>query len=52
MRCHSVGCAMNRITQIEYAKFSSRSHRALIRVYNEAGSVIETHEHNGDFKEL
>jgi hypothetical protein len=22
-----------------------------IRVYNEAGNVIETHEHKGDFKE-
>ena len=29
-----------------------RSHRALlIRVYNTAGNVIETHEHAGDFKE-
>jgi hypothetical protein len=27
------------------------THRALIRVYNDAGNVIETHEHNGDFKE-
>jgi DNA-directed RNA polymerase subunit M/transcription elongation factor TFIIS len=24
---------------------------AVIRVYNEAGNVIETHEHKGDFKE-
>jgi hypothetical protein len=24
---------------------------ALIRVYDEAGNVIETHEHAGDFKE-
>jgi hypothetical protein len=29
----------------------SRSHDAVIRVYNEAGNVIETHEHNGEFKE-
>jgi hypothetical protein len=36
---------------IEYAKFRSRSHRAVIRVYGEAGNVIETHEHAGDFKE-
>ena len=28
-----------------------RSHDALIRVYDEAGNVIETHEHKGDFKE-
>jgi hypothetical protein len=33
------------------AKFSSRSHDAVIRVYDEAGNVIETHEHKGDFKE-
>jgi hypothetical protein len=36
---------------INYAKFFSRSHDALIRVYDEAGNVIETHEHKGDFKE-
>jgi hypothetical protein len=36
---------------IEYAKFNSRSHDALIRVYDDAGNVIETHEHKGDFKE-
>jgi hypothetical protein len=29
----------------------SRSFRAVIRVYDEAGNVIETHEHKGDFKE-
>ena len=36
---------------IGYAKFRSRSHHALIRVYDEAGNVIETHEHQGHFKE-
>jgi hypothetical protein len=36
---------------IGYAKFYSRSHDAMIRVYDEAGNVIETHEHAGDFKE-
>jgi hypothetical protein len=36
---------------IGYAKFRSRSHSALIRVYDEAGNVIATHEHAGDFKE-
>ena len=29
-----------------------RSHDAVIRVYDAAGSVIETHEHAGDFKEF
>ena len=32
-------------------QFFSRSHDAVIRVYDEAGNVIETHEHTGDFKE-
>jgi hypothetical protein len=36
---------------IGYAKFYSRSHDALIRVYDESGNVIETHEHKGDFRE-
>jgi len=31
--------------------FFSRSHDAVIRVYDEADNVIETHEHAGDFKE-
>jgi hypothetical protein len=26
-------------------------HDALIRVYDDAGNLIETHEHKGDFKE-
>ena len=34
-----------------YAKFYSRSHDAVIRVYDAAGNVIETQEHKGDFKE-
>jgi hypothetical protein len=38
----------NAISQaIDYAKFRSRSHDAVIRVYDEAGNVIETHEHKG-----
>jgi hypothetical protein len=36
---------------IGYAKFTGRSHDAVIRVYYEAGNVIETHEHAGEFKE-
>jgi len=35
---------------ISYAQFHSRSHDAVIRVYDAAGNVIETHEHAGDFK--
>jgi hypothetical protein len=36
---------------IRYAKFRSRSHPAVIRVFDEAGAVVETHEHAGDFQE-
>jgi hypothetical protein len=36
---------------IGYAKFRSRSHDAVIRVYDDAGNVIDTHEHAGEFKE-
>jgi len=32
-------------------KFYSRSHDVVIRVYDEAGNVLERHEYNGDFKE-
>jgi hypothetical protein len=32
---------------VDYAKFFSRSHDAVIRVYDEAGNVIETHEQSG-----
>jgi hypothetical protein len=36
---------------VDYAKHSSRSHDAVIGVYDEAGNVIETHEHAGEFKD-
>ena len=36
---------------IDYAEFFSRSHNAVIRVYDQAGNVIETHEHAGEFEE-
>ena len=35
---------------IGYASQYSRSHGAVIRVYDDAGNVIATHEHAGDFK--
>jgi hypothetical protein len=37
---------------IGYAKHFSRSHHAVIRAYDVAGNVIETHEHKGDSKEF
>ena len=36
---------------IGYAMHYSRSHDAVIRVYDAAGNVIETHGHTGEFKE-
>ena len=36
---------------VDHAKSYSRSHDAVIRVYDEAGKVIEAHEHPGEFKE-
>jgi len=36
---------------ISYAQHRSRSADALIRVYDNGGNVIETHEHKGDFRE-
>ena len=36
---------------IGYAIHSSRSHDAVIRVYDAAGNVIEAHEHKGRFKD-
>jgi hypothetical protein len=31
--------------------FFSRSHDAVIRVYDETGNVIQTHDHAGELKE-
>jgi hypothetical protein len=36
---------------IGYAMHSSRSHDAVIRAYDYAGNVIETHQHKGEFSE-
>jgi hypothetical protein len=36
---------------IGYAKHRSRSHDTVIRIYDDAGNVFETDEHNCDFKE-
>ena len=36
---------------IGYAKFRSRSHDAVIHVYDEAGNVNDPHEQVGEFRE-
>jgi hypothetical protein len=55
MRCHSVACGTTgpdaAANAIGYAIHCSRSHDSVIRVYDEAGNVIETHKHVGHFKE-
>lgn len=35
---------------VNYARFYSRSHDAMIRVYDETCNVIGTHQHEGEFK--
>jgi hypothetical protein len=41
----TLGATARIISNQGYAKFCSRSHRAVIRVFDQAGNVIETHEH-------
>jgi hypothetical protein len=36
---------------IGYARHYSRSHDAVINVYDDAGNVIATHRHSGNFSE-
>jgi hypothetical protein len=43
----TLGATTRIISNQGYAKFNSRSHDAVIRVYVEAGDVIETHKHAG-----
>ena len=56
MRCRSVGSGIagpNSISNaIGYAEHRSISHDAVIRVYDDAGNVIETHEQAGEFLRL
>jgi hypothetical protein len=36
---------------VGYAKFYSRSHNMIVRVFDESGALIETHESEGGFRE-
>jgi len=49
--CEFTGKQECTFTKPDCAAFYSRPHDAVIRVYDEAGHVIETHEHVGEFKE-
>jgi hypothetical protein len=42
----------NAVSAVGYAMHGSRSHNAVIRVYDDAGNVIETHEHAGEFEKV
>jgi len=53
MCCRSIAFGMasptRSATLLGYAQFYSRSYDAVIRVYDNAGNVIETHEHATDW---
>ena len=55
MHCPSIACDTVSQAQsgnaVEYAKHRSRSHDAVIRLYDATGKPIETHDHAGDFGE-
>jgi hypothetical protein len=51
MRCHSVACGTANQTQSVTRRFAAGQIMPVIRVYDAAGNMIETHEHAGDFKE-
>ena len=38
------------VKRVRKAAHGSRSHDAVNRVYDDAGNVIETHKHAGEFK--
>jgi len=54
MRCRSVGCGMPGQTPsrtLSATRCTEAVHiDAMIRLFDESGAVIETHEHIGDFK--
>jgi hypothetical protein len=45
------GCRAQLVKPEFHIGFRLIAHNAVIRVYDDAGNVIETHEHKGDFKE-
>jgi len=55
MRCGLAACGTSEPNAISnaigYAKFSARSHRAVIRLFDQSGTVIEKHEQGGNFQE-
>jgi hypothetical protein len=51
MRSRSVGCGTTQIMQSVTLCTAADHTNAVIRVCDDAGNVIATHEHAGDFKE-
>jgi hypothetical protein len=52
MLCHSVACGiLKSATPLTTRNSTAAQHDAVIRVYDEASAVIETHKQAGDFKE-
>src|SRR6266487_1947588 len=49
--CSSICLAFRPLSSLCPSKVLQRSHAAVIRVYDKAGNMIETHEHADDFKE-
>jgi len=48
---HAVDLCIGKSPTLPSHSIGSRSHDAVFRVYDDAGNVIETHEHKGQFKE-
>jgi hypothetical protein len=48
--CLSLQWQLATANAVGYATFYSRSHNAVIRVYDATGNVLQTHEHKGEFK--
>jgi len=49
MRCHWVGLWCAELDAVAYAQFRSRSHNAVIRVYDAAGNVGRNARARGRF---
>jgi hypothetical protein len=49
--CAVRGCCEYLVLLARQKGGRSRSHDAMIRVYDEAGNMIETHKYNGAFKQ-
>ena len=51
-RSHKIRAGTGAGLRIRCCRHCSRSHDSVIRVYDAAGNVVETHEHPNEFREL